>query len=143
MQTDLGHKLIAVMDIHVLKLFTAEGLKIIGNVGVIDLKSGNDHREEKQQSFHGNKNGQGSHFDPHTDVKEIDLKDASKKAIENIESYVAKNGSCKEIIIVSDAKMLGSIRPQLSGNLQKLVSKELSKDLTHHSIESIEKFIFS
>lgn len=143
MQTDLGHKLIAVMDISVLKLFTAQGLKITANVGVHDLKSGNDHREERQQSFHANKSGPSSYFDPHTDAKEIDLKDASKKASEIIENYVQKNSDCKEVIVAADAKMLGAIRGQIGGNSKKLVSKELSKDLTHLSIEAIEKSIFS
>ena len=143
MKTDLGSKLVAVMDINILKLFEAQGLKIIKNVGNFDLSAGNHHGTAKRQGFNQKKSTPGSFFDPHSAPKDIDLKDAAKIASNHIEDKIQNHNEYNEVIIVSDAKMLGHIRQHFNNNLKKIISKEISKDMTHHNTGSIEKAIFS
>lgn len=143
LQTNLGLKLIAVMDVNILKLFTAQGIKITGNIGSFDITSGNDHKREKFEGFNQKMSAPGSLFEPHTTQKDIDLKDSSRNASHHIEEVFAHHPECKEVIIVSDPKMLGHLRQTLSDKVKKVISKEINKDLTHHTTDSIEKVVFA
>ena len=52
MQNNFGLKLIAVMDINSLKLYKAQGLKIINEIGDFSIHSGNNHKTERHEGFH-------------------------------------------------------------------------------------------
>lgn len=71
MQGDKNLKLIVVADINNLKLFTAQGLKIIGLLDSIIIASGVNHKNTKHDSLYQKKSAPGSCFEPHTSDKGI------------------------------------------------------------------------
>ena len=142
MHTDLGKKLIAVLDVNQLKLFTAEGLKILGSAQNFNLESVHHFDDDQDGSDSKRKLNSGGIFAPHTSTKELNIKDSSKLASTLIEQSFKKNKEFKELILVCDSKLLGVLRHDLNHNIKKFVSKEINKDLTHHTINSIEKVIF-
>lgn len=144
MQNDLGLKLIAVMDAHVLKLYAAQGLKIVNHIKAYNLADENhaSHIQERHQGFNKSSSGQSTFFDPHTSAKDIENQESAKSAIKYIEDILEHDSSYKELIIVASSKMLGEVRSKLNKNTQKLTSKEIAKDLVHHDEASVEKAVF-
>lgn len=143
MTNSLGAKLIAVMDINNLKLFKAEGLKITGELGNYAIHSDANHKTERHEGFKGQKSGPSSFYDPHSSPKDIEYNESSKTAVKHINATFNSDPEFKEIYIVTDAKMLGHIRQEISGKLKEAVSKEVRKDLIHHKLADIEKAIFA
>jgi protein required for attachment to host cells len=142
MRNKLGSKLIAVLDINQLILFEAKGLKINKKIASFPIHSDTNHKTEKKEGFHGSSSCQSSFFDSHSEVKNIEYKESSKKAIFHIEEKLSADTKFSEIVLVSEAKMLGAMRSNLKNNLKKLVSKEVIKDLVNHSIAQIERAVF-
>ena len=143
MQNSLGLKLIAVMDLNTLNLYEAQGIKIIKKIGGFSINSDTNHRKEKRQGYHSNKSSPSSFFDPHTAAKDIEHQESSKSASAYIEKTFTSNPSYKELMIVSEPKMLGFIRQNLNKNIKKSIVKEIHKDLVHHNEHDIEKTVFS
>lgn len=143
MKNGFGLKLIAVMDINTLKLYEAQGLKINKIIATYLIKSNINHKPEKGEGFNQKKSTPSSYYDPHTAPKDIEHQESSRTATSYIEKAYAKNPSFKELIIISDSKMLGFIRQDLSNHIKKSISKEITKDLVNHTKEAIEKAIFS
>lgn len=143
MQNNFGLKLIAVMDINSLKLYKAQGLKIINEIGDFSIHSGSNHKTERHEGFHEKKSTPPSFYDPHTSPKDIEYQESSKTAIDHINKAFANNSSFKELCVVANAKMLGHFRQSLSNNLKKVLSKEVQKDLINHTIEDIEQALFA
>lgn len=143
MPNSFGYKLVAVLDMNTLKLFKAEGLKITEEVGQFQLHSNEERIVERHESLRGSKSGLSAFHDPHTSKKDIDLSDSSRIAIDHISHLFASDSAYKELYVVASSKLLGHMRQMLSGNLKKLVTKEVNKDLINHSIKDIEKAIFA
>ena len=143
MQNNFGLKLIAVMDINSLKLYKAQGLKIISEIGNFSILSSTNHKTGKHEGFNEKKSTQPSFYDPHTSPKDIEYQESSKTAIDHINRAFADNSSFKELCVVANAKMLGHFRQSLSSNLKKVLSKEVQKDLINHTVEDIEKALFA
>jgi protein required for attachment to host cells len=90
-----------------------------------------------------NKSGLSEFHDPHTSKKDIDLHGSSRAAIEHINQIFVSDSTYKELYIIASSKLLGHMRQMMNGNLKKLVTKEVNKDLIHHSTKDIEKAIFA
>ena len=143
MQNHFGYKLVAVLDMNMLKLFKAEGLKITEEVGKFQLHENEERNVERHESLRGNKSGLSAFHDPHTSKKDIDLNGSSRAAIEHINQIFVSDSTYKELYIIASSKLLGHMRQMMNGNLKKLVTKEVNKDLIHHSTKDIEKAIFA
>lgn len=140
----LGKKLVAVLDINLLKLFKAEGLKIIESLGVYKIHSDTNHKESRNEGFNSKKGAQAAFFDPHTAPKDIEYMESSKAAVDCINKAINKDASVSELCLVTNSKMLGHIRQQCNKHkkLKKMLHKEVTKDLIHHEIIDIEKALF-
>jgi hypothetical protein len=126
-----------------LKLFKAEGLKITEVVGKFQLHENEERNVERHESLKGNKSGLSAFHDPHTSKKDIDLSDSSRAAIDHINQIFVSDSAYKELYIIASSKLLGHMRQMINGNLKKLVTKEVNKDLINHTIMDIEKAIFA
>ena len=142
MQGDKNLKLIVVADINNLKLFTAQGLKIIGFLDNIIIASGVNHKNTKHDSLYQKKSAPGSCFEPHTSDKGIKYQESSHKISEHVHRIISANKDFKSLIVIADPKMLGYIRQNLNKTLKKKVIKEINKDLINHSIDEIEYAVF-
>lgn len=143
MQNNLGLKLIAVLDINTLKLYEAKGLKITKKIDNHLIHSDVNHRPESHQGLTQKRSLQGSAFDPHTAPKDIEHQESARTASSLIEKEYNTKPDYKELIIVSDPKMLGYLRKTLGTKMKRAVTKEVNKDLVNHDIEAIEKTIFN
>jgi protein required for attachment to host cells len=149
MQSNLGIKLIAVLDINTLKLYQARGLKITREIGKYHIHSDINHRPEKHEGTFHRGSGPSSSFDPHTAPKDIEYQESSRAAEEFIEAGIVSDSEYNELIIVADPKMLGFIKQDLNSKLKKIikvrqiVTREIKKDLVNHDIEAIEKAVFA
>ncbi|PCJ25236.1 MAG: hypothetical protein COA94_06525 [Rickettsiales bacterium] len=143
MRNDLGVKLIAVLDINSLKLYKAQGLKIIDEVGCFLIHSDVNHKTEKHEGFKGQKSTPSSFYDPHSSAKDIEYRESSKVAINHIKKIFASDREYKELFVVAEAKMLGHLRQYLTSGLKKCLNKEIKKDLIHHKMKDVEKAVFA
>ena len=143
MQNHFGYKLVAVLDMNTLKLFKAEGLKITEGVGKFQLHENEERNVERHESLRINRSGLSAFHDPHTSKKDIDLNGSSRAAIDHINQIFVSDSTYKELYIIASSKLLGHMRQMMNGNLKKLVTKEVNKDLIHHSTKDIEKAIFA
>jgi protein required for attachment to host cells len=143
MQNHFGYKLVAVLDMNMLKLFKAEGLKITEEVGKFQLHENEERNVERHESLRGNKSGLSAFHDPHTSKKDIDLNGSSRAALDHINQIFVNDSAYKELYIIASSKLLGHLRQMINSKLKKLVTKEVNKDLINHSIKDIEKAIFA
>lgn len=143
MQNHFGYKLVAVLDMNMLKLFKAEGLKITEEVGKFQLHENEERNVERHESLRGNKSGLSAFHDPHTSKKNIDLNGSSRAALDHINQIFVNDSAYKELYIIASSKLLGHLRQMINSKLKKLVTKEVNKDLINHSIKDIEKAIFA
>ena len=143
MQNKLGLKLVAVLDINTLKLFEAKGLKITKPISNHHIHSDVDHHPESHQGLTQKRSSQGSAYDPHTAPKDIEHQESARTASNLIEKEYHTKPDYKELIIVSDPRMLGFLRKSLDTKIKRAVSKEVNKDLVNHDIEAIERTIFN
>ena len=139
-------KLIAVIDSKRMMLYDAQGVKITTNKPLklsLDLEEHRHHRE-KRQSLYQHKFTPGSLFEPHTSLKDIEHKEAARSVIKHLEQVTAADqGKYKELIIVAEPQMLGCIRQELKNGLKKMITKEIAKDLVQHSVDAVERAVFS
>lgn len=146
MNNTVALKLIAVIDSKQMMLYDAQGVKITNNKPLklaLDLEEHHHHRE-KRQSLYQSKSTPGSLFEPHTSLKEIEHKEAAKSAIKHLEKAVNHDqAKYKELIIVAEPQMLGSIRQEVKNGLKKMITKEIAKDLVQHNAGTIERAVFS
>ena len=142
MQSDRFLKLIIVADINNLKLFTAQGLKILGLLDDLTFEYEGGHKKEKHDSLYQKKSAPRSLFEPHTSVKGIKYQESSRKISTYIDHVINCNKDIKSLIITAAPEMLGYIRQYLSNNTKKKVIKEINKDLIHNSVEEIERGVF-
>jgi protein required for attachment to host cells len=143
MQNHFGYKLVAVLDMNMLKLFKAEGLKITEEVGKFQLHENEERNVERHESLRGNKSGLSAFHDPHTSKKDIDLNGSSRAALDHINQIFVNDSAYKKLYIIASSKLLGHLRQMINSKLKKLVTKEVNKDLINHSIKDIEKAIFA
>ena len=136
-------KLIAVTDSTKLKLYKAQGLKILEMLEEFDIENDKHHRGEKHESSYHNATGPGSAFEPHTSAKEIEHTEAARVITHYIEKIMHDNTNYKELIVTAEPKMLGFLRHAYSKFLKDSVVKEIAKGLTHHDMQAIEHAVFS
>jgi protein required for attachment to host cells len=146
MTNDLGVKLIAVASSVKMVLYEATGIKVTKKLEELPVTSEahHHHNAEKSQSYYHKKSAPLSLFEPHSSVKDLEYSEAAKRIVEVLEKKINNNIShYNKLIIIAEPKMLGSIRQALSKNLQKIIYKEIAKDLVDEDIKFIEKSIFT
>ena len=142
MKNNFGIKLVAVLDVNILRMFEAEGIKVTKKLHSHKIHSDINHAESKHDGYNQKKSTPSSFFDPHTQTKDIECQESSNAASGLIEALLSNHSEYKELILVADAKMLGYLRNKLSANVSKLISREIDKDLVKHDMKDIEKAIF-
>lgn len=141
MGNNLGLKLIAVMDLNKLRLYEAQGLRINKKIEELPLAIHKEHRHQHGQYQTGA--GSISSFEPHTSEKNLEHQETAKIITKHLDKVMSSNAEYKELMIAAEPKTLGFVRQYLSKNLQKLVTKEIVKDLVHKNMSEIEKVFFS
>ena len=142
MSKNISNKLIAVLDIRILKLYEAEGVKILNMIMQHTIHSDVDHKQLKHEGFRKQKYGQPSFYDPHSIPKDLEYLESAQKATNYIKNFVVKNKAYNQLFLVANPKMLGYLRNTMDNNLKSLLVKEVKKDLVKHSIIDIEKIVF-
>lgn len=85
--------------------------------------------------------GAGGHaYQNQTEPKEQLTIDFAKRVAKRLEKARAGN-EIKRLLIVSAPGFLGQLRNQFSGQIAKLVSFELAKNLTTHSVDEIRQHL--
>ena len=137
------YKIIAVVDAKHAKIYESIGLKVTKLLKKIEAEDlGIFHETQDHKTGYSKGHGSSSHFyDPPSDPKELNRDDFSRVIIEEIEKLHRKS-EINELIIVTPAKMLGEIRAHFPKSLEKLLVREVIKDLTHATKEQIEKIVF-
>ena len=85
------------------------------------------------------------HHHHHTKNKaQLEGEEAAKEAVKYLEQLLNGGGSNKynEVILIAEAQMLGKLRKLFSNNLKQIITKEFTKDLVGHDINSIESTAF-
>lgn len=141
MENDLGLKLIAVADLNKLRLYEAQGIKILKQLELLPLSLHKEHNHE--QGLFKKGFSPASAFEPHTSEKELEHDETAKIVTKHLEKVVARHNNYKELIITAESKLLGAIRKHLSNHLKQIITKELVKDLAHQDMKAIEHTVFS
>jgi protein required for attachment to host cells len=142
MTTNLGKKLIAIVDKENVICYEALGVKIKHKLSQTKIDNPKHQVQNKHQGLFHKNSEMGGFFDPHTDPKDLENRYSAKNIITRIEE-VLKEGEYKEVILSSSPKILGNIRKQMSKSLRNKVTKEIAKDLVHSDIGAIEKKVFA
>lgn len=143
MRNDLGLKLIAITDSTKLMLYEAQEIKITQGPNELQLSLEKHLRPEKRQALYQKKSTPASLFQPKNSPEELEHQDAATKIANHLELTVREQPNYKELIIAAEPKMLGYIRQYLSNNLKKIITKEITKDLTNKNIAIIEQTVFA
>lgn len=140
MENDLGLKLIAVVDLSRLRVYEAQGLKILKKLEQCHLSLHKEHSHEQGSYRKGS--GPSSSFEPHTSEKDIEHNETAKIVIAHLEQLLKSSNQYKGLIITAESKLLGAIRHHMTTPLKKILVKELAKDLAHHDMAAIEQVVF-
>ena len=139
----MTHKLVLIIDSKFAKIYRAEGLqlkKLISEYAAEEL--GITHKKQSVRTgFKKQASGMAHFFDPHTESKDIERCEFSKKISEVVKDMLKKD-SFSEIILIASPKVLSLMRKYM----QKAVNieiKEIAKDLISSSEEQIAKVAFS
>jgi protein required for attachment to host cells len=146
MINDLGIKLVAVANSIRMVLYEASGIKVTNKLTELPIvpEVHHHHNIEKSQSYYHKKSAPLSLFEPHSPAKDLEYHEAAQKVAEILEEKINNNiPHYNKLIIIAEPKMLGAIRQALSKNLQKIIYKEIAKDLVNEDIKFIEKSIFT
>lgn len=143
MSKNISNKVIAVLDVRVLKLYEAEGIKILNMLMQYSIQSDVDHKQLKHEGFRKQKYGQASFYDPHSMPKDLEYLEAAQKAANYIKKFLVANKSYNQLFLVANTKMLGYLRNTMDNNLKSILVKEVKKDLVKHSLIDIEKIVFA
>lgn len=143
MAKNSSKKLIAVLDIRILKLYEAEGIKILNLIKQNTIHSDVDHKQLRHKGFRKQKYGQPPFYDPHSIPKDLEYLESAQKATNSIKKFVVKNKVYNQLFLVANPKMLGYLRKTIDNNLKSLLIKEVPKNLIKHSMLDIEKILFS
>lgn len=145
MVNDLGVKLIALASSVKVVLYEASGVKVNKKLEELPVVSEvhHHHNLEKSQSYYNKKSAPLSLFEPHTSAKDIEYNAAARRISEILEEKIQNNlAHYNKLIIVAEPKMLGELRQMLSNNVQKIIYKEIAKNLVNADIKSVEESIF-
>ena len=139
----MTNKLVLIIDAKFAKLYNAEGLKIRSLISKytsdeLDIV----HKKQSLRTGFKKQTGGAAHFfDPHTESKDIERSEFSKKISEIIKSKI--NGSnFSGLIVIAAPKMLNLMRKHLFKFI-KIEVKEIAKDLIHSTESQIAKVAFS
>ena len=145
MNNSFGLKMIAVVNQSRLRLYEAQGIKITRKIEELPFS---EHKEPRHEKGNFQKNftqgsSQGSAYEPHTSIKDIEHHNVAKLAVSHIDKILAHNSDYKELMIAAEPKTLGHIRSELTNHLKKILTKEVVKDLAHQEMREIEQAFFS
>ena len=127
-------KIILVIDAKFAKIYEAEGLKIKSLISEHTADEfGIDHKKQSDGDAH--------FFHPHTDSKEIERVEFSKRISDIIKEKINGN-NFSELIIIAAPKMLSLMRKSLA-KLPKIPIKEIAKDLVQSTESQISKTAFA
>jgi len=142
MNTNLGKKLIAIVDKQHVRLMEAEGIKITKQIENIDLDLVKHKTPSKHQGSYHKNSEMGGFYDPHTDHRELEGRDSAKNILQHIE-HTLSEGKYNSVILASSPKILGYLRQSMKATLKQKIVREIDKDLIHSDLASIEKKIFA
>lgn len=97
--------------------------------------------EKHEAKFSSSSSTQSHFFEPHTDPKQIDLDQAAKNLVKELDLFIRGHNEYNKIILAADPKLLGYIRKNLPSHLKDLIAEEISKDLVKESPEEFIKSI--
>ena len=140
---EMTKKLVLIIDAKFAKLYNAEGLKIRSLISKYTPDEFDivHKKQSLRTGFKKQTSGAAHFFDPHTEAKDIERSEFSKKISEIIKNKV--NGSnFSELIIIAAPKMLNLMRKHLFKFI-KIEVKEVAKDLIHATESQIAKVAFS
>lgn len=139
----MTHKLVLVIDSKFAKIYEAEGLRLKNLISEYKADElGISHKKQSLRTGFKKQAGGSAHFfDPHTETKDIERCDFSKKISDIIKSMI-KEKSYSEIILIASPKVLSLMKKYIH-KISNIDVKEIAKDLIHSSDEQIEKVAFS
>ncbi|RST69971.1 host attachment protein [Candidatus Aquarickettsia rohweri] len=139
----MTYKLVLVIDSKFAKIYEAEGLRLKNLISEYKADElGISHKKQSLRTGFKKLAGGSSHFfDPHTETKDIERDDFSKKISDIIKSML-KEKSFSEIILIASPKVLNLMRKYIS-KISNIAVKEIAKDLINSNDEQIEKVAFS
>ena len=139
----MTQKLILVIDSKFAKIYEAEGLKLKNLISEYKADElGINHKKQSLRTgFKKQASGSAHFFDPHTETKDIERCDFSKKISDVIKSMI-KDKSFSEIILIASPKVLSLMRKYMQ-KISNIDIKEIAKDLIHSNDDQIEKVAFS
>lgn len=139
----MTHKLVLIIDSKFAKIYRAEGLQLKKLISEYTSEEfGIIHKKQSVRTgFKKQASGMAHFFDPHTESKDIERCEFSKKISDIVKDMLIKE-SFSEIILIASPKVLSLMRKYM----QKTVNieiKEIAKDLISSSEEQIAKVAFS
>ena len=139
----MTNKLILVIDTKFARLYNAEGLKIKDLISeYTSAKFGIEHKKQPLRTgFKKQASGSAHFFDPHTETKDIERNEFSKKISEIIKGKI-NDSNFSQLIIIAAPKMLSLMRKHLL-KLVKIEIKGVAKDLIHATESQVAKVAFS
>ena len=136
-------KIILVIDAKFAKIYDAEGLVIKSLISEYTADEfGIEHKKQSLRTgFNKQSNGGAHFFDPHTEAKEIERAEFSKKISTIIKEKISSN-HFSELIVIAAPKMLNLMRKNFA-KLPKIAIKEIAKDLVQSTESQIAKVAFA
>ena len=139
----MSTKLVVVADSRQANFFKAVGLKIKSQLKHLEFNSDKSHvKNELREGFFSKATTSSHFFDPHTVSKDLDRLEFGKDLLKEIDKTL-NEGNYDSIIIAAAPKMLSTIRKKLPTHLEKILYKEIDKDLTRNTVEEVEEVIFN
>ena len=138
------HKLLVVLaSLKFCKFYSSEKNTIQDLLLAKNLLPKEHEKPEKHEGkFNSSLSTQSHFFEPHTDPKQIDLDQAAKNLVKELDLYIQGHHEYNKIILAADPKLLGYIRKNLPSNLKNLILEEIPKDLVKEQPEEFIKSIF-
>ena len=117
------HKLIVVLaSLKFCKFYSSEKNTIQDLLLAKNLLPKEHEKPEKHEGkFNSSLSTQSHFFEPHTDPKQIDLDQAAKNLVKELDLYIQGHHEYNKIILAADPKLLGYIRKNLPSNLKNLI----------------------
>ena len=134
---------VVVADSSRARIFNAETPFIIKEIEDISHSEGRLQEHDLTSDQRGNVvggAGGGHAFESRQDTKEHEAVKFAKSLAKHIDEARGKN-QFEQLMIVSEPSFLGALRKELTDSSRKMVSFELDKNITTHSVEDIRKHL--
>ncbi|MBN9412648.1 MAG: host attachment protein [Candidatus Paracaedimonas acanthamoebae] len=133
--------LVLITDSKVAKFYSSKGKKVQHLLKGIKAEKWWKVLLQKGRDNFFRKRGVSSHFlDPHHEAKENERRSFSLE-ISRVLENILKLYPTECIIVFSEPKMLGELRKNLDPKFKDFIHKEVSKDLTHCTLQEISNHL--